>query len=82
MKISIENARQLGTRVLTAQDVPGDIAADVAEHLVESDRCGYPSPPWRGARRAGWSRHPQHPRFSSGAVTTPALRATPPRRGI
>jgi len=59
MKISIENARLLGTQVLTAQGVPGDIAADVAEHLVESDRCGYTShglsilPTYRQSMQAG-----------------------------
>ena len=43
MKITLDDARSLGTRLLTAQGVPDDIAADVAEHLVESDRCGYTS---------------------------------------
>ncbi|MEJ8814182.1 Ldh family oxidoreductase [Variovorax ureilyticus] len=43
MKISLNDALVLGTRILTAQGVPDDIASDVAEHLVESDRCGYTS---------------------------------------
>ncbi|MDL9998957.1 Ldh family oxidoreductase [Variovorax sp. J22P240] len=43
MKITLEGARSLGAQLLAAQGVPDDIAADVAEHLVESDRCGYTS---------------------------------------
>jgi len=43
MKISVQDAHTLGTRLLAAQGVPEDIAADVADHLVESDRCGYTS---------------------------------------
>ena len=38
MKITLEGARLLGAQLLAAQGVPDDIAADVAEHLVESDR--------------------------------------------
>ncbi|CAJ91814.1 L-lactate dehydrogenase [Cupriavidus necator] len=41
MKISLTSARQLARDILAAQQVPADIADDVAEHLVESDRCGY-----------------------------------------
>ncbi|HYP70994.1 MAG TPA: Ldh family oxidoreductase [Variovorax sp.] len=43
MKITLQDARALGTSLLVAQGVPDDIAQDVAEHLVESDRCGYTS---------------------------------------
>ncbi|MFY3149936.1 Ldh family oxidoreductase [Achromobacter xylosoxidans] len=43
MKISITQANEYGRRVLMAQGVPEDIARDVAEHLVESDRVGYTS---------------------------------------
>jgi L-lactate dehydrogenase len=43
MKITLDSARSLGTQLLEAQGAPADIAADVAEHLVESDRCGYTS---------------------------------------
>ncbi len=43
MKISIAQANEYGRRVLMAQGVPEDIARDVAEHLVESDRVGYTS---------------------------------------
>lgn len=43
MKLTIEQAITFGSRVLAAQGVPGDIAFDVAEHLVESDRVGYTS---------------------------------------
>lgn len=43
MKVSIAQARAYGQRVLEAQGVPTDIAIDVAEHLVESDRVGYTS---------------------------------------
>ena len=43
MKISLEQAREYGRRVLAAQGVPEDIARDVADHLVESDRVGYTS---------------------------------------
>jgi len=41
MKLSLESARQFARDILIAQAVPADIADDVAEHLVESDRCGY-----------------------------------------
>jgi L-lactate dehydrogenase len=43
MKVSIAHANAYGQRVLEAQGVPPDIARDVAEHLVESDRVGYTS---------------------------------------
>mgnify|MGYP002039288251 FL=1 len=43
MKLSIAQANEYGRRVLMAQGVPEDIARDVAEHLVESDRVGYTS---------------------------------------
>jgi len=43
MKLSLEAARTLARDILTAQHVPADIADDVAEHLVEADRCGYVS---------------------------------------
>lgn len=41
MKLKLESARRLARDILVAQAVPEDIAEDVAEHLVESDRCGY-----------------------------------------
>lgn len=43
MKLRIEDAIAYGTALLVAQGVPDDIAANVAEHLVESDRVGYTS---------------------------------------
>lgn len=43
MKLSIAQAIAFGQRLLAAQGVPDDIARDVAEHLVESDRVGYTS---------------------------------------
>ncbi|OZI75837.1 Ldh family oxidoreductase [Bordetella genomosp. 2] len=43
MKISLTQALAYGQRVLTAMDVPDDIAEAVAQHLVESDRVGYTS---------------------------------------
>lgn len=43
MKLSLDSARTFACQLLTAQNVPEDIADDVAEHLVESDRCGYVS---------------------------------------
>lgn len=43
MKLSLAQANEYGRRVLMAQGVPEDIARDVAEHLVESDRVGYTS---------------------------------------
>jgi L-lactate dehydrogenase len=43
MRLSIPRAMRLATRILEAQQVPSDIAFDVAEHLVESDRMGYAS---------------------------------------
>ncbi|MEI2417792.1 Ldh family oxidoreductase [Orrella sp. JC864] len=41
--LEIDQAIALGRQLLAAQGVPGDIAADVAQHLVESDRVGYAS---------------------------------------
>lgn len=43
MKLRIEDATAYGAALLIAQGVPEDIAANVAEHLVESDRVGYTS---------------------------------------
>ncbi|MGE8613800.1 MAG: Ldh family oxidoreductase [Achromobacter veterisilvae] len=43
MKLSLAQANEYGRLVLMAQGVPEDIARDVAEHLVESDRVGYTS---------------------------------------
>lgn len=43
MKIRIEDAVAYGQNILTAMDIPEDIAYDVAEHLVEADRVGYTS---------------------------------------
>lgn len=43
MKIALQSATQLARDVLAALGVPTDIANDVAEHLVEADRCGYTS---------------------------------------
>lgn len=43
MKVSIAQAHAYGQKILEAQGVPEDIARDVAEHLVESDRVGYTS---------------------------------------
>ena len=42
MKISANRHGNTGG-VLAAQGVPEDIARDVADHLVESDRVGYTS---------------------------------------
>jgi L-lactate dehydrogenase len=41
MKLTIDVARAFARNILIAQNVPADIADDVAEHLVESDRSGY-----------------------------------------
>ncbi|MCP3022104.1 Ldh family oxidoreductase [Cupriavidus basilensis] len=43
MKITLQSATRLARDLLAAQGVPADIANDVAEHLVEADRCGYTS---------------------------------------
>jgi L-lactate dehydrogenase len=43
MEVNIDAARRFATEVLTKVSVPGDIAADVADHLIESDRVGYAS---------------------------------------
>ncbi|WP_459616730.1 Ldh family oxidoreductase [Bordetella sp. 2513F-2] len=43
MQIDVTQAREFGRRVLEAQQVPADIARDVADHLVESDQVGYTS---------------------------------------
>ena len=41
MKLTTDSARAFARNILIAQNVPADIADDVAEHLVESDRSGY-----------------------------------------
>ncbi|MBV8262129.1 MAG: Ldh family oxidoreductase [Paraburkholderia sp.] len=43
MEVNIDDARRFATAVLTNISVPEDIAADVADHLIESDRVGYAS---------------------------------------
>lgn len=43
MQISLSSAQRFARDILVAQSVPADIADDVAQHLVESDRCGYAS---------------------------------------
>jgi len=43
MKVHVEDAKAYGIDLLVAQGVPLDIATNVAEHLVESDRVGYAS---------------------------------------
>ncbi|QBY52293.1 Ldh family oxidoreductase [Cupriavidus oxalaticus] len=43
MRLSLDSARRFARDLLVAQSVPEDIADDVAEHLVEADRCGYAS---------------------------------------
>ncbi|MGJ7579086.1 Ldh family oxidoreductase [Variovorax sp. RHLX14] len=43
MRLSLAAATDLVVRILDKQAVPADIARDVAEHLVESDRVGYAS---------------------------------------
>lgn len=43
MQVSIDEARRFATATLTKLSVPEDIAADVADHLIESDRVGYAS---------------------------------------
>lgn len=43
MRIALDQAVDFGKRLLLAQGVPDDIALDVAQHLVESDRVGYAS---------------------------------------
>ena len=41
MRLALSDAIDFGRRLLRAQQVPDDIALDVAEHLAESDRVGY-----------------------------------------
>jgi len=67
MKLSLEAARTLARDILTAQHVPADIADDVAEHLVEADRCGYVS--------HGLSILPNYRRAIEGENVNPAGRA-------
>ncbi|AKM32212.1 lactate dehydrogenase [Pandoraea faecigallinarum] len=43
MRIPLKDAVDFGKQLLCAQGVPDDIALDVAQHLVESDRVGYAS---------------------------------------
>ncbi|CAG9240220.1 L-lactate dehydrogenase [Paraburkholderia tropica] len=43
MEVAIADARRFAVDVLTHLSVPADIAADVADHLIESDRVGYAS---------------------------------------
>lgn len=43
MEVAIDDARRFATDVLVSLSVPADIAADVADHLVEADRVGYAS---------------------------------------
>ena len=67
MKLPIPTARAFARDILTAQRVPADIADDVAEHLVESDRSGYVS--------HGISILPNYRRAIEGGSVDPAARA-------
>ncbi|AZG12400.1 Ldh family oxidoreductase [Cupriavidus pauculus] len=67
MKLSLEAARAFARNILTAQNVPIDIADDVAEHLVEADRSGYTS--------HGISILPNYRRAIDGQSVNPAGRA-------
>ncbi|SDC49130.1 L-lactate dehydrogenase [Cupriavidus sp. YR651] len=67
MKITLDSAQRFARDILTAQAVPADIADDVAEHLVESDRCGYIS--------HGLSILPNYRRAIDGGSVNPDGRA-------
>lgn len=60
MEVAIDDARRFATDVLMKLSVPADIAADVADHLIESDRVGYAShglsilPSYRRGLEAGF----------------------------
>ncbi len=43
MHVTLDDARRFATEVFIQLAVPADIAADVADHLVEADRVGYAS---------------------------------------
>ena len=51
MKLAIPQAIEFGKHLLIAQDVPEDIAFDVAEHLVRADQVGYPATACLSCRR-------------------------------
>ncbi|MFT4198746.1 MAG: Ldh family oxidoreductase [Pseudoxanthomonas sp.] len=59
MRLALDHVFDFCQQVLVTLATPADIAADVAHHLVESDRAGYPShgvsilPSYRDALRAG-----------------------------
>jgi L-lactate dehydrogenase len=63
MEVAIDEARRFTTDVLTKLAVPADIAADVADHLIESDRVGYAS--------HGLSILPNYRRGVSGGFVVP-----------
>lgn len=67
MKLRLDSARRLARDILAAQGVPDDIADDVAEHLVEADRCGYVS--------HGISILPNYRRALEGGSVNPEGRA-------
>ncbi len=68
MKITLSSAHRFARALLVAQSVPDDIAEDVAEHLVEADRCGYIS--------HGLSILPNYRRAIEGGNVNPEGRAT------
>ncbi|WP_064576684.1 Ldh family oxidoreductase [Cupriavidus gilardii] len=68
MKITLQEAHRLARDILVALNVPDDIADDVAEHLVESDRCGYAS--------HGLSMLPQYRASVEGGSVNPSGRAS------
>lgn len=82
MKISLEQAREYGRRVLAAQGVPEDIARDVADHLVESDRVGYTShglsilTNYRRVLADGWRRPTAGPSWSTTVAPCWPMTAT------
>lgn len=68
-RISLDSARAFADATLQALNVPADIAADVAEHLIESDRVGYAS--------HGLSILPHYARMLESQEVKPDGRAQP-----
>ena len=78
VRLSVSGATALAERLLQRQQVPPDIARDVAEHLVESDRVGYAShgvsilPSYRRALVAGQLAAGARPEMLSDSGTLQA----------
>ncbi|MDK2660533.1 hypothetical protein QOS04_28560 [Cupriavidus sp. LEh21] len=69
MKLSLDSARRFARDLLVAQSVPGDIADDVAEHLVEPTAAATPA---TASRSCPATARRSRPTMSTAKAAPPA----------